>query len=276
MSAVNRVVDYMSGLPQAAEHARTYATEFTDRVKRSEITQVDGVAEEKRLMSQGEREIIGRLNCSVKFTRDGFDSALKLGMGVSCGAQNRVRREKIVDLDFLGSKHWFLDPATSRALYSAKESTIHLIDEDQKRKIMAMCPTLSGNETGQIYMTAIHERISVPSDMRHLFTKMYLMLQDYNLNVTSKSERMATADEIQYQLIPNAQAMDRLACATNHDVVVDAENFTPEELGLLCLAGEEYPSVWYGKDNMYTKCHMAPDDVVVISNGDIEIDSSML
>jgi len=242
----------------------------------SEIVQVNGKEEEKRFIPKGEKEIIGRLNCPTKFTRKDFDLETKLGMRVSCGKDNRVAREKVVDLDFRGSKDWLLAPAYSRALYSSKESTAHLIDDAQRRRILSRCPTLSGKDTSHIHMTAVHERLSVPSDMRHIFMKMYLMLQDYNLGVTSKSDKIYTADNIQYQLKAHASAVDRLAVATSHDVVVDGDMFTPEELGLLCLAGEEYPSVWYGRENMYSKCHMEADDVYVISASDINIDTSML
>jgi hypothetical protein len=276
MAAIDRVIDYMSGMPQAAEHKATYATEFTQRLAVGPLAEIDGVEVEKGLICEGERQILDRLNLPTKFTRSGFDASANLGVGVSGGAGGRIRREVGKDLDFLGSVDWFLEPALSRAMYSAKESTIHLVDEAQKRKIMAKCPTLAGANSGEVYMTSIHERIGVPSDMRHMFTKMYLILQDYNLAVTSKSDGMAIESTLSINVVPNASVEQRLSAATQHDVVVDADNFTPQELGLLALSGESYPSVWYGKENMYTKCNMVADDLVIISDGDIDMDATFL
>lgn len=258
------------------EHAQTYATEFTNRLVNGPIKIIDGVEEEKAMISKGEKEIIGRLNCPVKFTRHNFSLEVKLGVGVNSEKKEFVRREKEVTLDFLGSRDWFLEPAIANAMYSSKESTVHLLDAEQKRKIMAKCPTISGTDAGDVYMMSVHERISIPTDLRHLMMKMYLILQDYNLGVTSKSSTVEHLPNIKYNTLANAQGIDRLAAVSNHRIVIDSDNFTPSELGLLGLAGESYPSVWYGLDNMYTKCNMDNDDVILISDGEIDIDDSMV
>lgn len=266
----------MAGLPSASEHAFTYATEFAERTAKGDIVVVDGVEEEKKILSTGERAILGRLDCPIKFTRNGFSLDAKVGVGVSAGKKKYVRRDKVVELSFEGSTNWYLDPAKSRALYSAKESTVHLVDAEQQRKIMAKCPNMSGSESSDVYMMGVHERISVPTDMRHMFMKMYLMLQDYNLAVTSKSNTVDIAQDIIYPMHPNALPVDRLAAVTLHSVVVDTDNFTPQELGLIAMAAQEYPSVWYTHDNIYSRCHMEADDLLLISDGEIDIDTSML
>lgn len=275
MSAIDRVVDYMAGLPQGAEHANTYATEFADRAKRSDVRIVDGVEEEKKMLSKGEKEVIGRLNCPIKFTRRNFDVDFNLGVAVSAEKKPFVRREKKIALDFLGSHEWALDPAKSDALYSAKESTVHLIDQEQRRTIMAKCPDLSGADAGGIFAASVHERISVPTDLRHLMMKMYLILQDYNLGVTSKSDSVDHA-VLTYNLTQNIPAADRMRAVTEHRIVIDADGFTPAERGLLCLAGQEYPSTWYTHDNMYSKCNMEADDLVMVSSGAFTVDTSMV
>lgn len=275
MSAIDRVVDYMAGLPQGAEHANTYATEFADRVRRSDVRIVDGVEEEKKMLSKGEREILSRLNCPVKFTRNHFAIDVNLGVAVSAEKKPFVRREKQVPLDFLGSGAWALEPAKSDALYSSKESTVHLIDQEQRRTIMSKCPDLSAENAGGIFASSVHERISIPTDLRHLMMKMYLILQDYNLGVTSKSESVDHC-ELVYNLTQNIPPADRMRAVTEHRIVIDADGFTPTERGLLCLAGQEYPSTWYTVDNMYTKCHMEADDLVMVSSGQFTVDTSMV
>jgi len=266
----------MSGLPQAAEHATTYATEFMERQKNSQIVEIDGVQEEKSMLSKGEKAIIARLNCPVKFTRTGFVADTKIGVGVTAEKKKYVRRDKVVELDMLGSHEWELSAAMSQALYSVKESTAHLIDDEQKRRIVAKCSTMCADEYGDIFLAGVHERLSVPQDMRHMFMKMYLILQDYNLAVTSKSENIEVSLDIKYPLVENAAAIDRQAIVTAHSVVIDADGFTPEELGLLGLAGQCYPSVFYTQQNMYSKCNMAADDLVLISDGKIDIDTSLV
>lgn len=276
MSAVDRVVDYMSGLPQGAEHARTYATEFAERTLRSGITVVDGIEEEKKMISKGEKEIIGRLNCPAKFTRHNFVVDVNLGVSVSAEKKRYVRREKTANLDFLGSREWFLEPARSNAMYSAKESTVHLLDKVQKQRILSKCPSISGELASDIFITSVHERISVPSDMRHMMMKMYLILQDYNLGVTSKSEDVSHAADLTYNLTSHISAIDRMTAVTNRRIVIDGDGFTSSELGLLSLASQQYPSTWYTHDNMYTKCNMEADDLAIVSDGAIDIDTSMI
>jgi len=276
MSHIDRVVDYMSGLPQTSEHSKTYATEFAERVAQREETVIDGVAEEKKMVSQGEREVIARLQCQVKFTRHLFGVGFGLSVAVNAESTPHVRRQARVEVDFLGSREWFLDAACSDALYSAKESTLHLLDMAQKKRILAMCPVLSGEEANDVYLMSVHERISVPQDFRHIMMKMYLILQDYNLGVTSKSNEVSYAAGIGYSLVPNARALDRFSAVTNHRIVIDGDTFTSSELSLLALAGLQYPSVWYTTDNMYSKCNMAADDLIIVSNGDININRSML
>lgn len=266
----------MAGLPQAAEHARTYATEFTERVLRTGIKIVDGVDEEKKMISKGEREIISCVNCPAKFTRHDFAVDLNLGVSVSAQKNKFVRREKNIKLDFLGSREWFLEPALSNAMYSEKESTVHLIDKQQQRAIIAKCPTISGDLASDIFITSVHERISIPSDMRHIMMKMYLILQDYNLGVTSKSGEVSYSGDLTYNLTRFISPIDRMTAVTNRRIVIDADSFTPSELGLLSLASQQYPSAWYTVDNMYSKCNMAADDLAIVSDGEIDIDTSMV
>ncbi|APR73431.1 putative protease [Isaria javanica chrysovirus 1] len=275
MSEVKRVVDYMKGLPSASEHAHSYATEFTERAARTAVMVIDGAEEEKKSIPMGEKDIIGRLNCNAKFTKSGMVDNLNLGVGVSLGLNGRVRREKKVAVDFRGGGEWHLEPAYSRALYSAKESTVHLIDEEQRRLIMSQCPTLAGSDANGIAVLSVHERISIPHDMRHVMMKMYLILCDYNLATVSKSTEMEVADDLTYPTQAWISPLDRLAAISSHDIVVDVDSFTPEEAGLLALASAAYPSVWYCGDNMYTKCNMVADDLLLISSSEVQLDRSL-
>ncbi|QGR26541.1 protease [Chrysothrix chrysovirus 1] len=275
MSAVNRVVDYMRGMPENANHRETYASNVMARLSTEKTEVIDCVEEEKNLISHGEKEIISRLKCQAKFTRANMFPGVNINSMVTYGQKGDVNRIKNTEIDFIGSREWFLEPARSRALYSKRESTMHLLDEQQKRQIMSQCPNMSSQDVGSLHQAAVHERLSIPTDMRHIFMKIYLMLMDYNLACTSMCEDICVRTDIIYDLRNHLPAAARMATITDHDIVVEGDLFTEQELGLLCLAGAEYPSVWYAGDNMYNKIQMEADDVVVVSEKGIAIDMAV-
>lgn len=275
MAAERRVIDYMRGLPQTHQHREMYFEQFMDNYNNSALQEVDGVEVEKGLISHGEREIIKHLNLQEKFTKKNFHEQFDLAGMISIGKDRTVKRTQRSRLDFQGSKEWWLYPASARALYSTKESTINLMDDQQKRQIMSQCPTLSGGEAGSPLMASIHERLSIPTDLRHLFTKMILYLNDYTLAVTSKCDKMGQAEGMGFKLFGNIDEGGRLSSIVKHDIVLDATLFTEEQLSLLCLAGEQYPSIWYaGEGNIYNSVNMEADDLVVVSDHTIRFDNT--
>nr|WDR17765.1 hypothetical protein [Chrysovirus sp.] len=277
MSAEKRVIDYMRGLPQGAMHRELYHTKFMEQYNSTLEQQVDGVEVEKSLISPGEKEILSHLNIQDKFTKKNMAEGFGLSYMVSLGEGKRIKRCQDVELNFQCCREWFLTPSSSRALYSTKESTMNIMDDEQRRMIMSKCPSLSGAEASGVYMAAIHERLSVPTDLRHLFTKMYLYLQDYTLAVVSRHTGMSASEDIAFRIMPQLDDLSRLATVADHDIVIDADGFTAEQLSLLCLSGLEYPSVWYaGEHNIYNSCQMDADDLVVVSSGGIQVDTSFV
>lgn len=275
MAAEARVIDYMKGLPQSYQHRETYFSKFLEQNSERLVEEIDAAEVEKNLVSEGEKEIIRHLNLQDKFTMNRFRERFKLCSMVSIGAQRQVKRSKVTELSFRSAGEWTLYPSSARALYSSKESTVHLVDEEQRRLIMAKCPTMAGPVATGVYLASIHERISTPTDLRHLFTKMVLYLYDYTLAVVSKDDEILRAEGMQFNLRPHLPSDARLATVINHDIVIDADLFTPEQISLLCLAGQQYPSVWYGgEDNIYNSVNMAADDLVMVSDGPIHSDTS--
>lgn len=248
-----------------------------ERWNSAQTTELDIFQAEKGILSQGEESILQHLNLQDKFTLRGMDKGFTLSSFIKVGPAGIggvTRKEKV---SFLADNEWYLYASEARALYSSKESTLNLVDEEQRRLILSRCPTLSGSESGGVYMTAIHEKISTPTDLRHLFSKMYLYMMDYTLAVISKSTVRRSVTNLTYRLEPRITQAARLASVATHDIVIDGEMFTEEQLSLLALAGEEYPSVKYGaEDNIYNTVRMDKDDLVIISAGDIRVDSSAL
>ncbi|AYP71815.1 hypothetical protein [Penicillium roseopurpureum chrysovirus 1] len=275
MAAEKDVINYMNGLPQTYQHRETYFNQFLEQNSERLIEEIDGPQVEKGLISDGEREIIRRLNLQDKFTMKGFRDGFKMCSMVSLGQSRQTKRSATTELSFKGAGDWVLYPSSARALYSSKESTVHLVDEEQRRLIMSKCPSMAGPVATGVYLAAIHERISTPTDLRHLFTKMVLYLYDYTLAVISKDNTMYKADGMSFDLRPNLPADARLATVIDHDIVIDGDLFTPEQISLLCLAGQQYPSVWYaGDDNIYNSCNMVSDDLVVVSETGVVTDTS--
>lgn len=263
-------------MPQASAHRQTYATEFMERMATSKTEVIDGVEAEKGIIPRGEKMVLSRLNIQDKFTLSNMHNGFKLGSIASLGERREVKVDMSHELNFRSTGEWELRASRSRALYTSRESTMHLLDAAQKREIMSRCPNLSGDVASGIYMTSIHERLSIPIDMRHIFTKMYLYLMDYTLAVISKLDELEKDENLAFDLRANITPTARLATAAKNDIVIDATLFTKEELGLLGLSAAQYPSVWYAGDNIYNSCQMESDDVVFISSGDIEVDGSFL
>lgn len=269
------MIDYMKGLPQSYQHRETYFDQFLEQNSERLVEEIDGPAVEKGLISDGEKEIVRHLNVQDKFTIHGFRKSVKLCHMVSIGADRQTKRTGTTELTFEGAGLWTLYPSSARALYSSKESTVHLVDEEQRRMIMSKCPTMAGPTSTGTYLAAIHERLSTPSDLRHLFTKMVLYLYDYTLAVVSKENTMYRAEGVAFDLRPNLPSDGLLATVINHDVVIDGDLFTPEQISLLCLAGQQYPSVWYaGEGNIYNSCNMVEDDLVIVSSGALVTDTA--
>nr|WPA89355.1 hypothetical protein [Aspergillus ochraceopetaliformis chrysovirus 1] len=279
MAAFKRVIDYMAGMPDSANHRELYYKKFMEREGTRQIKQINGVDVEKTLIAPGERNIIGALSIQLKFTLSGFNKGFWLN-GMSTvrtrdGGKDRLDIDNKYMLDFCPTRTWALLPATASVTYPVRDTALNIVDKEQRRIVMASCNSLSSADTYGLAMVTVTEKLGLPTDLRHLFTKMYLLMMDYNLAVTSKVSDIEVDPDTSHVIYPNAGDAARLAAVVDHNIVVDAEGFTAEELGLLVLAGQQYPPVWYAGDNIYNACQMEADDLAIISDRDIHVDGSM-
>jgi hypothetical protein len=294
MSAYDRVADYLAGMADAPNHKMEFTDNFIRRVREKEpelVTttgmsrgrtsrsiEVDGVEMEKEALSAAERSLVKELSSQVKFTKNNFCDGFKLSIlsrAKRNGGHSDLEKVTTIDLNFRGSKKWFLTPALSDVRYSSRESTMQLMDVAQQRAIHSVCNTLSSTQGDALNMAATKERLALPIDMRHMFMKMYLMLMDYNLAATSKSTDMEIDGDMTYDHYPRITQEARATMIMTHRIVIDSEGFTPSELGLLAISAKEYPSVWYAGDNIYTNCCMDADDLAIISSQELDMDVSL-
>nr|APG76050.1 hypothetical protein [Wuhan insect virus 30] len=278
MSAFNRVMDYFKGMPDNKNHRDVYVDKFIEKVAEGKMESVDFVSMEKSILGPGERNLIRAFSAQSKFTLNSMANGFNLHVMSTATSNDRgndMCHEASYKLDFMSDRHWYLNPSTSRVNYSTRSTTIMAKDKALRSKLAAACRNMSGAQSSSMNIIGACENLSIPSNMEHIFTKIYLILCDYNLAATSKSGYRQTRDDIRYKLLPNITPTARVSAIMNHDIVVDSGGFTKQELGLLCLAGLEYPSVWYCGDNIYNACQMEADDLVIVSPNNIDIDSSL-
>nr|WKU83721.1 hypothetical protein [Aspergillus terreus chrysovirus 1] len=279
MSAFQRVIDYMAGMPDAANHREIFYEKFLERNATSAVQQIDGVSMEKKLLSPAERNVIQALNTQTKFTlnnmKDGFLLNAVISARTNDQKRDRVDRRTTVKLDFKPERDWVLLPATADVVYPTREVALNILDREQRRLVLSCCNSLSSEHADSLGMVTVTEKLNLPVDMRHMFMKMYLLLMDYNLAVTSKCDQMSVCPDSIIKSYPDSTDEVRLTAVAKHNVVIDTEGFTEEELGLILLASQQYPPVWYAGDNIYNACQMEADDVAFISSRSIHVDKTM-
>ncbi|ADG27459.1 putative cysteine protease [Cryphonectria nitschkei chrysovirus 1] len=272
MSAYKRVMDYMSGAPDSANHIKLWEKAQMDRMR----DQVDALELEKRMLGPAERDLMAAFHCQPKFTRKGMNEGLTIGVNVDCrtSSGDKVSRIKNVVVDFNGGECWEIAHAAAHVDYVTRDPAFYTLDTTLRDKIISQCPGMSAAQLYELRVDGVKDSLSLPVDMRHMYMKMMLMLWDYTLAATSKVEGMEMAEDIVDFSHPSLPADARMATVANYRVVVDAEGMSRRELGLLSMAGQQYPSVWYAGDNIYTKCHLAEDSLAIVSDGKIDMDTS--
>jgi hypothetical protein len=279
MAAYNRVMDYLKGMPDNKNHRDIYVDKFIERVAEGKMQTIDFKEMEKGILGPGERNLIRGFSSQTKFTLNTMADGFNLHVMSTAVANDRsgidMEHEARYNLNFRSSNYWFLNPSTTRASYSTRSTTVMEKDLALRGRLMSACRNMSGPESSSINIIGACENLSIPSNMEHMFTKMYLILQDYNLAATSKSTERATDQALKYRVFENITSSARVATIMQHDIVVDSSGFTSQELGLLGLAAAPYPSVWYCGDNIYTACNMEKDDLAIISDKKVNIDTSL-
>nr|WSP06973.1 cysteine protease [Gnomoniopsis castaneae chrysovirus 1] len=272
MSAYKRVVDYMASAPDSANHIRLWEKAQAEKLREK----VDALEMEKKAIGPAEGDLLAALHCQPKFTRAGMVDELVIGINVDSRTSkgDKVSRVKHVKVDFRGGEIWELAASSSHVDYVTRDPAFYTMDTTLRDRILSQCPGMSAAQLHELRVDSVKDALSMPVDMRHMYMKMMLMLWDYTLAATSKVEGMEMADDliqVDKEYIP---ADARMAAMANYRIVIDAEGMSKRELGLLSLSSQEYPSVWYAGDNVYTKCSMAADSLAIVSDGAIDMDTS--
>jgi hypothetical protein len=272
MSAYKRVVDYMKNAPDSANHIAAWETAYLSKL----VSKVDGLEEEKRLLGPVERDILASFDSQVKFTRHDLASGVTIGLSVDGRTRkgDQIIRSNTHKIVFKEGDYWELLPSVAQADYVTRDPAFYTLDSSLKDKIVRQCSSLSPEQLQQIRMDGVKDALSMPVDMRHIYMKMVLLLNDYNLGSVSKYEECEMAEDLIDFRHPNLPDDARVAIVADHRIVIDAQGMSPMELGLLYFAAQQYPPIKYAGDNIYTNCAMEADDLAIVSPGPVNVDLS--
>lgn len=272
------VTSYLSSAPDAMNHQLKLMNQtlYDDRGMPKSINMYEL---EKSTLSAGERNIIKNFTLEDRFCLKDMHKNFEIRVRAAAinkeGHHHRKEETKTYSLSFLSERAWYLDPMASFAHEKTRSQVAVAQDHLMKARLMSACNQLGGNQSQDLNVSYMMDRQTTKTDMRHLYTKLYLLLHDYNLAVSSKCTQKDRRVDFKIEIHPVISDLDRASFMCTNDIVVDADGFTEEELGVLALGAAEYPSVWYAGDNIYTQCAMEADSLAIISDQSIQVESSL-
>lgn len=259
-----------------ASRGKTFRGRSVEEPALDELNYYDGELAEFKSLSLTERNILSGIYMPDNFTvPEGVDV---LPVGVTAVARAVDTLEGVINLQH--TQEVELDPFTNYGRWALTHEHGDIGYSDGKGKkadrdpavmgrISAQFTGLSDEEVGGLPRTIVGEMLSRPTDMRHVFMKGYLLLSDLNTSVVMRRDRRrfrAWVDNFH----PNCPDDRKLGLIAAKRIVVDAEGFSRDELYVLDMMCQAYPSVKYCEDNVYNTCHMGEDDLAIISSRAIQ------
>lgn len=271
------IQDYMEQAAEMANHQRLH----TRRLVASELgvpKVINFLEVEAAMFSTQEKAIYSTLDMDDMFCKSGMARELMLSVNMVADSKKYSRQlfnATKAKITFESDVEWYLDPMQANAYASERQLGSAISDQIIQGNINSSFRHLTGSEASGLFITGAINKLNLVQDMRHMFSKMYLLLCDYNLACASRIDSVQVSEDINLSVHNNVTPLARLEIMSRYNVVVDATNFTPAELGLLKLAGCEYPSVRYAGSNIYTCCNMAKDTVAIVSDNVVNMDTSL-
>jgi len=280
MAQYQSIFDLMAGV-RSGQMFRGMDTDKGEVI--DEIDYVDGELREFKAMGLMERNIMAGLNMPDQFTMAGWESEIAINCTAianstrpSIGKVNLANTKEVVLQPFTNVSAWSLVPQEGEVYYSRHVGITPDKDKGIIGMIKSMCINMNDAEVGSLPMALIGEKVTQNGDMRHMFTKMYLMMMDCNLSVVTRLRDRFVRPVMRRVYYPNQTSAARLGLIAQKKLVVDVEGFSPEELNFLALSSQAYPQVKYCKDNIYNTCNMREDDLAIVSIGNIVIEDKVM
>jgi len=271
----NTIQDYMKSMADTANHERIL---INSELKRGieKTNNVDFLKLEYSILSVVEREILGSLEMEEQWQMK--QQSLKMDLSVTTiadsGQGRQLNKTKVVEVDF--ANHGLscnLEPLKAYAYDQDRERVGFAYDSVRMGRAASVFHNSSAEITGGLSMNTTQTRLGLKPEMRHVFSKLYLLLQDYNLAETANFKNMEVDPGLSFPVNNRVTVEQRMMLINETNIVVDSHGFTREELGVLTLGAAPYPSVWYAGDNVYNSIEMPADSLAICSTNVVDIDT---
>ncbi|UVD33182.1 hypothetical protein [Ilyonectria pseudodestructans chrysovirus 1] len=236
------------------------------------LEQYDGELAEYNSLALVELNILSGVSMPDNFTLEKDGEVINVGItavahGSSGGrGKSELCHTKEVELKpFETYGEWRLEYEHGKIGYSEHKGLKTHRDKSLMAQISAQCTNLSERESSGLAKTLVGEVLSQPADMRHVFMKGYLMLMDLNLSVVFRRETRRYRNTVNHYF-DNLTGNQKLGMIAAKQIVVDAEGFSGDELYTLSIMCQQYPVMKFCEDNIYNTCHMAADDLAILSD----------
>lgn len=270
------VIEYMANQPDGEMHKRMLQGQILN--KTGKTLEVDISQMEIKNTSATELATIAAGNFHDRFIlkdmHRGFDLKVRT-TAVNSATHDHQRNTSTKNFTFLSSTPWYLDPIDGYSHEYTRSMLSTINDKIAKQYLAAACANLPGAAEHGLNMQHVQRKLTTVPDLRHLFMKLYLYLHDYNLGTCSKMKFKERNSDMRMHVYNNVTDEQRLDLICERDFVVDRANLTDEEVSLLLLGVQEYPSVWYAEDNIYNQTHMRADSFALVSSGTISVIESL-
>lgn len=277
MSAFKTVFDFLKDVPKNMNHEELYL----DKVRHASLygtkTDISMVEWEASVVGLAENNILSGLVMDNKFTLNGMVDKLPIATFALAKqkddpeGQSSKKNKATYTKKFSTDRKKYLPAAEGRVLYPERPGVCIERDNVLKGRLQSAMPNLSGQEMGDIILLTLGEKMNIPTDMRHIFAKGYLLLCDYNLAAASRYKKRAIKSDWGVSAKHNITSVQRMMLMSVSDLVVDADVFTPSERSLLSLMCASYPTVKYAGDNVYNSIRMKEDPIIWVSEGQVTV-----
>jgi len=277
MSQFKTVFDFLKDVPKHLNHEEIYLDKVRDSMVRRDANPIDLASWEISTFGMAESNILCGLVMPNKFTLSGMHKKLPVRV-MSLAKQkddpnsrSSLKHAQTYNRHFMGDKEIWFDSLKGMVRYPERPGVAIERDNQLKARIQSSMPNMSSHEMADIVVVKIGEALNMPTDMRHVFAKGYLLLMDYNLATSSKHDIRLIDNDFAITAMNNITSNERHTVLAVADLVVDVAEFTPSERALLALMCAEYPTVKYAGENVYTQIHMEKDDLILVSDGKVDV-----
>nr|WBW48476.1 hypothetical protein [Aspergillus cibarius chrysovirus 1] len=278
MSHIKSVQEAMRSAPRLANHEEDYLATVR-KMRDGPLVVVDHPRWEDAILSDVERNLMRCCVMKPRFRLSNMHkrfpvSTMTLAKGGDSWALSNLKHTKTKNMSYLSRTPKTLIPTHSHVEHGVTKEPWDPSDRVMARVSGAM-PGLGASHITPINSSIITARFALKADMRHVFLKGYLYLMDYTLATASKKTTVKMSG-FDTEMAENISMRARLAAMVSRDIVVDVSTLSGDETRMLALLGSQYPVVKYCDDNVYNTNRLEKDDMLLVSDHDINVPATAM